>query len=67
LDLPSEAESEGSDIEMSDGEDANDLDDYYRELGIDPDEMKPQHLKKASKVKAGEGVYVTKEKKETAE
>lgn len=42
LDLPSEAESEGSDIEMSDGEDADDLDEYYKELGIDPAEMKPQ-------------------------
>lgn len=51
---------------MSDDGGADDLDDYYRELGIDPEEMKPAALKKPSS-KAKDGVYVTKEKKETAE
>jgi len=67
--LPSEAEDaseDGSDIDMSDDGGADDLDDYYRELGIDPEEMKPAALKKPSS-KAKDGVYVTKEKKETAE
>ena len=41
--MPSEADNDDSEyIEMSDAEEADDLDDYYRELGIDPDEMKPQ-------------------------
>lgn len=70
LDLPSEGESEdhsADDIEMSDGEDADDLDDYYRELGIDPDEMKPQVQQKQKSKPKGDAVYVTKEKKETSE
>lgn len=65
LDLPSDAESDGSDVEMSDQEDADDLDEYYRELGIDPEEMKPQNQSKQAK--KTDAVYVTKEKKETAE
>jgi len=27
---------------MAEDDDENDLDEYYRELGIDPEEMKPQ-------------------------
>ncbi len=39
LDLPSDVEE---DEEMSeDVDEINDLDDYYRELGIDPAEMRP--------------------------
>jgi hypothetical protein len=48
-----------------DGESADDLDEYYKELGIDPDEMKPASSKKKSSAPTGE--YVTREKKETTE
>lgn len=38
--MPSDQESDDGDSEIEGNED-NDLDDYYRELGIDPEEMKP--------------------------
>jgi hypothetical protein len=44
---------------MSDGNEIDDLDEYYKELGIDPLEMRPAKAPKAE--------YVTREKKESAE
>ncbi len=58
LDLPSE-QSEPEDD--SEGDEIDDLDEYYRELGIDPSEMRPV---KETKSKAE---YVTREKKESTE
>lgn len=56
LDLGSEAESDDPDASADeDGNAAKELDDYYRELGIDPEEMKP----------SSEPVYSTREKKES--
>ena len=52
---------------MSDQEDADDLDEYYRELGIDPEEMKPSNQTKQTRKTKEDAVYVTKAKKETAE
>lgn len=69
LDLPSEPDEASDDEEDLQGdedvESADDLDEYYRELGIDPDEMKPASSKKKSSAPTGE--YVTREKKETIE
>lgn len=62
LDLPSEQEDSDSDASMDQDED--DLDEYYRELGIDPDEMKPEGHKKQSKPEAE---YASKPKRETDE
>lgn len=64
LDLPSEADE---DEDMSeDVDELDDLDDYYRELGIDPAEMRPKPEKSQSTDKSA-GEYVTREKKETNE
>lgn len=64
LDLPSEVDE---DEDMSEKfEDQGDLDDYYRELGIDPAEMRPKTAKSKS-TKSAAGEYVTREKKETNE
>ena len=50
LDLPSESE----DVDMESADEGNDdLDDYYRELGIDPKEMRDPKA---------EAVYETKKK-----
>lgn len=65
LDLPSEADE---DEEMSEEvDDQGDLDDYYRELGIDPAEMRPKTEKSKSSSSKSTGEYVTREKKETNE
>ena len=40
LNLPSDKEDSDEESELIDSD--NDLDEYYRELGIDPDEMKPK-------------------------
>ena len=40
LNLPSDKEDSDDESEIVDSD--NDLDEYYRELGIDPEEMKPQ-------------------------
>jgi len=47
LNLPSDDESEEPLSDVEDGDD-QDLDDYYRELGIDPAEMRPEHKKASS-------------------
>ena len=52
-------------IQADDDDSADDLDEYYRELGIDPEEMKPASSKKKSSAPSGE--YVVREKKETTE
>jgi len=38
--LPSDKEDSDEESELIDSD--NDLDEYYRELGIDPEEMKPK-------------------------
>ena len=62
LDLPSDEES---DVEMSDVEASDeDLDEYYREIGVDPAEMKSTPAKSAkAKDDKDQAVYQTKEKK----
>ena len=69
LDLPSDPEEasddDDEDIQADDDDSADDLDEYYRELGIDPEEMKPASSKKKSSAPSGE--YVVREKKETNE
>lgn len=40
LDLPSDKEDSDEESEIVDSDD--DLEDYYRELGIDPEEMRPK-------------------------
>lgn len=66
LNLPSDQESDDGDSEIEGNED-NDLDDYYRELGIDPEEMKPQrkhHVVAVQKKEKDTAEYTTREKKE---
>jgi hypothetical protein len=46
---------------MAEDEDENDLDEYYRELGIDPEEMKPQ--RSVSKKATETPQYTTRDKK----
>ena len=59
LDLPSEQSEQAE--EDSEAAEIDDLEEYYRELGIDPSEMQPLSEAKPKPE------YVTREKKETAE
>ena len=62
LNLPSDKDdSDEMESEQAD-EDFNELDDYYRELGIDPEEMKPQSSK--SKKYKEQPQYTSREKRE---
>jgi len=75
LDLPSDAESDdGESLHDEDeiNEDSDDLDEYYRELGIDPAEMRPagsEPSKSKKKTKKGDSdaVYETRPKVESTE
>jgi len=43
-------------------DDLNELDEYYRELGIDPEEMRPQNSKNTKTKETAK--YTTREKRE---
>ena len=66
LNLPSDKEDSDDESEIVDSD--NDLDEYYRELGIDPEEMKPQKTSaKTAKPKSSTAEYTVREKREAPE
>ena len=64
--MPSDKEDSDDESEIVDSD--NDLDEYYRELGIDPEEMKPQRTSaKTAKPKSAAAEYTVREKREAPE
>lgn len=70
LNLPSDDDESDEPLSEVEDDEGQDLDDYYRELGIDPAEMRPLHKKSSSSIQSksekSSEVYVVREKKESA-